>query len=366
MHPGLAKPAVATPNPGWWMKTVLSASLPNENWTTATQEEAKPLKLTTWQICSLTESWQRMRGGAELRCVRNFHVEICTRRVSAVTNNNSTTAVAESLVQMKIWKRNSLKLFFPAVNSWRIEMLVIECNPWSGRVPSWKQKHDFKKCNFIALCLILRWSHSKPGVPARSLSLSQWHSRSNKVYFGPLFLTQHFCPFYGWCTWCIQGHEGIEFMWIQRTTTTGKATPMNTCRSTCLQNKHVDPSERFLEKNRYNTASQRLPQKTWIIQTSCSFLQNPGKLWWRRCLVAFDWVRGEQPCWRVIMLCYSLQNSWLCKIKQTLPNFAKVLRIANVLARKKAAWLTCTGGNEDHIKLSTAVFYSTEKVQGHI
>ena len=191
MHPGLAKPAVATPNPGWWMKTVLSASLPNENWTTATREEAKPLKLTTWQICSLTESWQRMRGGAELRCVRNFHVEICTRRVSAVTNNNSTTAVAESLVQMKIWKRNSLNLFFPAVNSWRIEMLVIECNPWSGRVPSWKQKHDFKKCNFIALCLILRWSHSKPGLPARSPPLSQRHSKQSLLwtsFFNTTFL----------------------------------------------------------------------------------------------------------------------------------------------------------------------------------
>ena len=109
-------------------------------------------------------------------------------------------------------------------------------------------------------------------------------------------------------------------MWIQRTTTTGKATPMNTCGSTCWQNKHVDPSERFLEKNRYNTTSQRLPQKTWNIQISCSSLQNPGKLWWRRCLVAFDWVRGEQPCWRVIMLCYSLQNSWRCKIKQSLEN----------------------------------------------
>ena len=125
---------------------------------------------------------------------------------------------------------------------------------------------------------------SQPGVPARSLSLSQRHSRSNKVYFGPLFLTQHFCPFYGWCAWCIQGHEGIEFMWIQRTTTTGKATPMNTCGSTCWQNKHVDPSERFLEKNRYNTTSQRLPQKTWIFQTSCSFLQKPRQALMERVL----------------------------------------------------------------------------------
>ena len=306
----------------------------------------------------LTESWQRMRGGAELGCVRNFHVEI----EEGCQQSPTTSPPQESLGQMKIWKRNSLNLFFPAVNSWRIEMLVIECNPWSGRVPSWKQKHDFKICNFIALCLILRWSHSKPGVPARSLSLSQRHSRSNKVYFGPLFLTQHFCPFYGWCTWCIQGHEGIEFMWIQRTTTTGKATPMNTCGSTCWQNKHVDPSERFLEKNRYNTTSQRLPQKTWIFQTSCSFLQNPGKLWWRRCLVAFDWVRGEQPCWRVIMLCYSLQNSWRCKIKQSLENCECLSKKEGSMTR--VHWIH--GGNEDHTKLSTAVFYSTEKVQGHI
>ena len=114
-----------------------------------------------------------------------------TRRVSAVTNNKSTTTLVESLVQLKIWKRNSLDLFFPAVNSWRIEMLVIECNPWSGRVPSWKQKHDFKNCNFIALCLILRWSHSKPGVPARSPPLSQRHSKQSLLwtsFFNTTFL----------------------------------------------------------------------------------------------------------------------------------------------------------------------------------
>ena len=256
-----------------------------------------------------------MRGGAELRCVRNFHVEI----EEGCQQSPTTSPPQESLGQMKIWKRNSLNLFFPAVNSWRIEMLVIECNPWSGRVPSWKNMilRNATLLHFVWFSDDL--TQSQECQHALSLYLNDIPDQT-KSTLDLFFLTQHFCPFYGWCTWCIQGHEGTEFMWIQRTTTTGKATPMNTCGSTCWQNKHVDPSERFLEKNRYNTTSQRLPQKTWNIQISCSSLQNPGKLWWRRCLVAFDWVRGEQPCWRVIMLCYSLQNSWQCKINQSLEN----------------------------------------------